>query len=305
MSYSPLNASQRTSLLRLTVSVVLLNVLVPVNTVFACGGAFDVRCNLAHGGLSPQNLINQGAHAAQDAANTAAKAAQDTANATAKAGQDVANALNEIQANLITGPILEQAIVESHNTAISGSMPIPLQMRQMLTGYASDDSMDRVRYKIGDSGFANLAHLLEQGGAASAVTLIDVIVFRDSESANNPKIWAHELTHVDQYQDGGVQSFAVRYVRNWQSIENPAYAKEDGFWAWYNQTHSAPGLAPPIPAPSPVQIANPFPQTVPIQNLGAFCWVQGHRFGPGFIQPLGNSCFVDLPQGRFFGQVGP
>lgn len=46
----------------------------------------------------------------------------------------------------------------------------------------AENSMNKVRYKIGDNGFANLAHLLEQGGVASAVTLIDVIVFRLSWS---------------------------------------------------------------------------------------------------------------------------
>ena len=95
--------------------------------------------------------------------------------------------------------------------------------------------MNRVRYKIGDSGFFNLARLLEQGGAASAVTLINVVVFRGPTEADDPSIWAHELTHVDQYQSWGVHSFAVQYTRNWQRVENPAYAKGDGFWAWYQQ----------------------------------------------------------------------
>jgi hypothetical protein len=92
--------------------------------------------------------------------------------------------------------------------------------------------MNRVRYKIGDNGFVNLAHLLEQGGVASAVTLIDVVVFRGPSEADDLSIWAHELTHVDQYRSWGVHSFAVQYARNWRSVENPAYAKGDGFWAW-------------------------------------------------------------------------
>jgi hypothetical protein len=144
--------------------------------------------------------------------------------------QGIANALNELQASVLTGPTLERAIVESRNTAINGSMPIPPQIRQMLTGYASEDSMNRVRYKIGDSGLVNLARLLEQGGAASAVTLIDVVVFRGPSEAADPSIWAHELTHVDQYRDWGVHSFAVQYTRNWRSVEDPAYAKGSGFW---------------------------------------------------------------------------
>ncbi|WP_247390411.1 DUF4157 domain-containing protein [Bradyrhizobium sp. 143] len=85
--------------------------------------------------------------------------------------------------------------------------------------------MNRVRYKIGDNGFADLAHLLEQGGAAAAVTLIDVVVFRGPSEAADPSIWAHELTHVDQYAAWGVHSFAEQYTRNWHGVEDPAYKR--------------------------------------------------------------------------------
>jgi hypothetical protein len=190
-----------------------LSAFIPASGAFACGGIFDVKCNLEHGGLSPGNIAKQTEKAGQDAANTVAKA-----------GQDVANAINELQASVLSGPTLEQAIIASHNTAINGAMPIPPQIRQPLTGYASEDSMNRVRYKIGDNGFANLAHLLEQGGLAAAVTLIDVIVFRGPSEAADPSIWAHELTHVDQYREWGVHSFAVQYARNWRGVEDPAYA---------------------------------------------------------------------------------
>jgi hypothetical protein len=212
--------------------------------------------------------------------------------------QGIANALNELQASLLTGPTLERAIVESRNTAINGSMPIPPRIRQMLTGYASEDSMNRVRYKIGDSGFINLARLLEQGGTASAVTLIDVVVFRGPTEAGDPAIWAHELTHVDQYQAWGVHSFAVQYTRSWQGVENPAYAKGNGFWAWYQQQQGTNQVAVP-------RLPQQYPAPQPPQQVGAFCYAAGGRFGPGPVQPLGAPCLVTLPQGNFPGQVGP
>jgi hypothetical protein len=208
------------SVLQIAFGISLSAFILP-SAALACGGVFDVKCNLEHGGMSPGHIVKQ-----------TQKAGQDTVNTVAKAGQDVANAVNELQASLLSGPTLEQAIISSHNTAINGAMPIPPQIRQQLTGYASEDSMNRVQYKIGDNGFANLAHLLEQGGAAAAVTLIDVVVFRGPSEAADPSIWAHELTHVDQYRDWGVHSFAVQYARNWRSVENPAYAKGDGYQAW-------------------------------------------------------------------------
>jgi hypothetical protein len=150
--------------------------------------------------------------------------------------------------------------------------------------------MSRVRYKVGDNGFANLAHLLEQGGVASAVTLIDVVVFRGPSEASDPSVWAHELTHVDQYRDWGVHSFAVQYARNWRGVENPAYAKGNGYQAWAATSANligGAGLPRTYPAPG--------------VTLGAFCYLpQGGRFGPGPLQPLGSPCWV----GQFSGRVG-
>jgi hypothetical protein len=263
---------------------ILLSALIPASTGFACGGVFDVACNVTHGGMSPGNIVKQ-----------TEKAGQDTVNTVAKAGQDVANAVNELQASVLSGPALEQAIISSHNTAINGAMPIPAQMRQQLTGYASEDSMNRVRYKIGDNGFVNLAHLLEQGGAAAAVTLIDVVVFRGPSEASDPSIWAHELTHVDQYRDWGVHSFAVQYTRNWHSVEDPAYAKGDGYQAWWAAS-GGNGMAD-------TELPQSYP--APQQNIGAFCYTQAGRFGPGPLQPVGSPCFVNTPQwGQVAGQVG-
>ena len=271
----------------------LVSLLFGAENGYACGGFFDAACNLSHGGLSPNNIAKQ-----------IGKAGQDTVNTVAKAQQDVANALNELQASTLTGPALEQAIIASHNTAINGSMPIPPDIRQKLTGYASEDSMNRVRYKIGDNGFINLAHLIEQGGKADAVTLIDVVVFRGPSEAADLSTWAHELTHVDQYRDWGVHSFAVQYTRNWQSVENPAYAKGDGFNVWYVQ-HQANTPLNTMQSSMNAAPANYIPPPQGMAALGAFCYTPFGRFGPGPVQPQGTPCFVPSPQGPVAGRVGP
>jgi hypothetical protein len=56
-------------------------------------------------------------------------------------GQGAEHLKKEIQAQ-VGGVPLEQWIIASHNTAISGAMPIPSNIRQALTGYASEDSMN-------------------------------------------------------------------------------------------------------------------------------------------------------------------
>jgi len=135
--------------------------------------------------------------------------------------------------------------------------------------------MNQVRYKIGDNGFVNLARLLEQGGAAQAVTLIDVVVFRDQAGAADPSLWAHELAHVDQYRRWGVISFAVRYTRNTNQVEDEAYEKGDGFYAWAQQAH--PGhivttnvSQPPVPLPPPMPMPVGLPSGAVTQPCG--CW---------------------------------
>ena len=276
--FSKLHQSLRPLSIALSVS---LCTMLSSETALACGGIFDVKCNIEHGGLSPDNIIKQGKKAGQDAANTVQKA-----------GQDVANALNELQASLLTGPTLERAIVESRNTAINGARPIPPEIRQQLSGYASEDSMNRVRYKIGDNGFVNLARLLEQGGLASAVTLIDVVVFRGPSEASDPALWAHELTHVDQYASWGVHSFAVQYARNANGVEDPAYAKGDGYLAWRQRTGSG------------LQIQQQGTPTAAGQ-MGAFCHTPWGRFGPGPVQWFGAPCYVFLQGRQVAGQVGP
>jgi hypothetical protein len=142
-------------------------------------------------------------------------------------------------ADEVDGVALEIWINASHNSAAGGALPIPQNIRQFLTGYASDASMNSVRYKIGDNGVANAAGVIERGGHVSAVTLIDVIVFLGPSEANDVALWAHELTHVDQYRDWGTKSFAVQYASDYNSVEAPAYAKGNGFRQW-----ASPNLVP-------------------------------------------------------------
>ena len=132
------------------------------------------------------------------------------------------------------GFALEQLIIALHDSAIIGAAPIPDRVRQRLSGYASENSMNRVRYKIDDTGLLNLTQVLESGGVA-AVTLIDVVVFRGPSDANDPSLWAHELTHVDQYMAWGLHGFTTQYARDPNSVEKPAYAKGNGYWAWARQ----------------------------------------------------------------------
>lgn len=120
---------------------------------------------------------------------------------------------------------LQQWIVQSRrNMAASQLQPIPLHIRAQLEPWYDLRVLDTARYKVGIEGEADAAGTLMQNPDVEAVTLVDVIVFRsEADAQNNVALWAHELHHVKQYLEWGVQDFARRYTRDYNSVEAPAY----------------------------------------------------------------------------------
>lgn len=114
----------------------------------------------------------------------------------------------------------------SRETAIaSGVEPIPLHIRAQLEPWYDFQVLDAARYQVGNPQQLDAASAFLQNPDVNAVTLVDVIVFRNAEDArDNVALWAHELKHVQQYQQWGVDDFAARYTRNFDAVEAPAYA---------------------------------------------------------------------------------
>lgn len=120
---------------------------------------------------------------------------------------------------------LEQWLLQSRDSAAaSGTQPIPLHIRAQLEPYYDIGVLDAARYKVGDNQALNAANTMLQNPDVQAVTLVDIIVFRHAADAqDNVALWAHELLHVQQYQQWGVREFARRYTRDHDAIEAPAY----------------------------------------------------------------------------------
>jgi hypothetical protein len=185
------------------------------------------------------------------------------------------------------GPILQLWLQGSHDTAVGTSQPIPPEIRQALTGYIEEDIMNRVRFKVGDNGIVNLANVsfsygdFFTGGGVAAITLIDVVVFRNTSDAyGNPSLWAHELTHVKQFRDWGIRDFSIRYARDAGAVESEAYAVGNNYGAW-RVAHSSPQPSPmpwPPAQPNPPQPAG-FPSGWGMQVCG--CW----GFNPALTAP--------------------
>lgn len=114
----------------------------------------------------------------------------------------------------------------SRETAIaSGVEPIPLHIRAQLEPWYDFQVLDAARYQVGNPQQLDAASAFLQNPDVNAVTLVDVIVFRSADDArDNIALWAHELKHVQQYQQWGVDDFAARYTRDFDAVEAPAYA---------------------------------------------------------------------------------
>ena len=126
----------------------------------------------------------------------------------------------------VAAPALALWLTQARTDAASaGIQPIPPHIRQQLLRWYDPSVLDTARYKVSDDGQFNAATAMLQNPDVGAVTLIDIILFRDAQTAEqNIALWAHELKHVQQYQEWGVEGFAQRYTQDFNAVEAPAYA---------------------------------------------------------------------------------
>ncbi len=151
----------------------------------------------------------------------------------AKAQPSIAPALRDYAATALGGLIdaaRQQAIAD-------GVRPVPPSIYRGLLGYFPAALLQRCRFATGSSHPLTLPALAFSYGDATAITLGDVVLFKSDRVADSDlKIWAHELTHVMQYQRWGVEGFAERYVRDSSAVEQEAIDNANRFAAW--QTRS-------------------------------------------------------------------
>ena len=142
-------------------------------------------------------------------------------------------------------PLLASWIESERDAAkAQGVESIPPEIRAALAGYVPEPVLDRVRWREGASEIS-LPQNMIRFGHADAVTLDDVIVFEEGTTAlEDPKFWAHELKHVMQFEEWGVEGFATRYLSNNNAVENEAYEYR---WQFMKQR----GLIPETSSPDP------------------------------------------------------
>jgi hypothetical protein len=120
-------------------------------------------------------------------------------------------------------PLLAGWIVSERDAARArGVDEIPRAVRSALAGYVPEQVLDRVRWRVGASELSMPQNVI-RFGHVPAVTLDDIIVFQERRTAlEDPKLWAHELKHVMQFAEWGVDGFALRYLSDYEAVESEA-----------------------------------------------------------------------------------
>lgn len=135
-------------------------------------------------------------------------------------------------------PALATAIRFSRGQALNrGVQQLPTHVRQKLSPYFPAQILDKARWTTADgiSLDGALRNWFDQEGA---ITYDEVIVFSDISLTNDIELWAHELTHVLQYSQMGVETFAFQYTIDWNGLENQARSNASRIINSINSTHS-------------------------------------------------------------------
>jgi hypothetical protein len=123
-------------------------------------------------------------------------------------------------------------IIACHDAVMAnGGLPIPAHLRKTLRRWYPDDLLNAVRWTRIRGPIRRFLQDARMNFDADtlAITVIDAVIFRNDDLANDGPLWAHELYHVQQYREWGVFRFARRWVENPSvsgPIEAPAYARE-------------------------------------------------------------------------------
>lgn len=111
-------------------------------------------------------------------------------------------------------------------TVLPESKPLPQHVIDEMSKIYPDSVLKHARYVVGHKSSTNVAEMLNLAvrvgeNSANAVTVGRVIVF-ERQPGKDYGWWAHELGHVQQYMEMGMDGFARAYVKNRDGIERDA-----------------------------------------------------------------------------------
>ena len=138
------------------------------------------------------------------------------------------------------GRLLATLIQAGRDAAIAaGVKPVPAPIERALLGYFPDGILRRIRYVSGQADAIAIPGMAMGYGDIDAIALGDTILFRDDKTAQaDAKLWAHELTHIMQYERWGIEGFARRYIEDFAAIEKEARDNADRFARWKQEVRT-------------------------------------------------------------------
>jgi len=123
---------------------------------------------------------------------------------------------------------LAAAIAAARDTFDSEAKPLPSELLRMLAGHFTPTQLQRARF-VKDRLTITLPTVINgsqtfYGKDNHAVVVDDIIVFHEIPAfdANGVEFWAHEIHHVVQYMNYGVNRFAFKYITDFDGIEDEA-----------------------------------------------------------------------------------
>lgn len=127
------------------------------------------------------------------------------------------------------GTALATAIRHARGQARPSAQPIPPNIKAALAPYFPPNILDKTRWAKRNNVKWALDTAVMMIAEPAGITLDDVIIFNDeidplSTDPATLEIWAHELTHVVQYGNMGVESFAFIYSYRPNDLEEQAYS---------------------------------------------------------------------------------
>ncbi len=116
-----------------------------------------------------------------------------------------------------------------------GVEPMPSEFREAFDGYLPDDVLVNVRWRLEPDSVLIGQNVFQPG--MRALTLDNVILFASAEEAADLTLWAHELYHVLQYWEWGIEGFVERYLADRAAVEREAWEFR---WQWMKATGRVP-----------------------------------------------------------------
>jgi len=191
-----------------------------------------------------------------------------------------------------SAPVLKNLILASRQDALNaGATPLPPEIIAEFNGFYGPEVLGAF-WRVGQGNELSLQANSFRFGDRAAIALDTVLVFRSFGEANSLWLWAHELAHIEQYRNWGIDDFTKRYIRDYDAIEIAASRRADEFMNWRIQRGALLPVATAQPLPLPSTL--PPPPPIPVQ-MGAMCTTQVNACP--WSGPVGWNCACPSPWG--------